>query len=224
MIDVIISYKREEREFAREIAKTITRQGFSVWWDVDLLPGDKFSEEIEAVINQAKSTIVIWSEVSAKSNFVIGEASLALGLSKLIPVRIDDVEVPLEFRNQHILDLRNWVETLNPTDLEPIIGAIAKTSSGSRVPLSEPSQVQSELARPEDELNFWKSVTDREPQSVKEYEAYIQIYGSDGTFAQLARIRIEALISDAPKPVKRRTNLISTATCHNSRRSCDRYT
>ena len=61
MADVFISYKREERDVAENLARALTAQGYSVWWDVDLLPGDRFANEIEAVIKRAKAVIVLWS-------------------------------------------------------------------------------------------------------------------------------------------------------------------
>ena len=52
MSDVFISYKREERGQPRVIAKAVASRGYDTWWDVELLPGDKFADEIEAVIQR----------------------------------------------------------------------------------------------------------------------------------------------------------------------------
>lgn len=62
MTDVFISYKREDRERARELAEAIAAKGYDVWWDVELLPGAKLSDEIKSVIRPAKAAIVLWAE------------------------------------------------------------------------------------------------------------------------------------------------------------------
>ena len=70
MSDVFISYKREEREKAKALAEALARHGFDVWWDVELLPGDRFADAIMAVIESAKAAIVLWSELSVVSKYV----------------------------------------------------------------------------------------------------------------------------------------------------------
>ena len=97
MSEIFISYKREERDKAHSIAEALAKRGFSVWWDIDLLPGDRFADEISAVIDNAKSAVVLWSDAATNSDFVRAEALRAFNRDILIPVRLDDCKLPLPF-------------------------------------------------------------------------------------------------------------------------------
>ena len=68
MYDIFISYKREDRAKAHSLAEALAAHGIKVWWDIELLPGDRFSDEISAVIKNTFATIVLWSESSVKSD------------------------------------------------------------------------------------------------------------------------------------------------------------
>ena len=68
MTDVFLSYKREDKASARALAEALARRGLDVWWDVDLLPGERFAEEIEQVIERAKVAVTLWSERSIRSD------------------------------------------------------------------------------------------------------------------------------------------------------------
>ncbi len=43
--------------------------GYSVWWDLHIRGGARFSQEIEREIQAATAVIVVWSEASIKSAF-----------------------------------------------------------------------------------------------------------------------------------------------------------
>ena len=106
--DVFISYKREEREKAEAIAMRLKKEGYSVWWDAQLLPGDRFHKAILDVIKAAKAAVVLWSKTAVESDFIRDEASCAKDLGILIPVRLEECEIPLGFRALQTLDLSNW--------------------------------------------------------------------------------------------------------------------
>ena len=199
MSDVFIPYKREEREKAHAIAEALAKRGHSVWWDVDLLPGDKFADEIEAVIRNARAAIVLWSESAISSDFVRAEASMAADRKILIPVRIDDCQPPLPFGTIHTLDLREWTGSPDDPLLDPLLLAIEKRLDSISLKQEGPEAVAEVLARPKGEVEFWKSVSERVPQSVKEYQLYLTEYGEDAAFSTLAKSRIEELESQTPE-------------------------
>jgi len=89
MAEIFISYARADRDYARRLANYIEDAGLSVWWDMSLKPGEVFRDEIERRIGEARHVIVLWSETSVKSHFVLDEASEAALHSKLVPLRID---------------------------------------------------------------------------------------------------------------------------------------
>lgn len=191
MSDVFISYKREERPKALAIAQAVATRGYDAWWDVELLPGDKFADEIEAVIRKAKVAIVLWSKESVKSTFVRAEASLALKREILIPVRLDDTNIPLPFGEHHILDLQNWNGSSEDPLLNPLLDAIEKRIGKGRTSPGSAIQIETILGQPEAEADYWKSISERTPQDIEEYKAYLLRYGENGAFSDLASLRIE---------------------------------
>jgi hypothetical protein len=109
MSDIFISYSKEDRGKAKDIAEALVEQGFSVWWDRSILPGETFDTVIEAALDAAKCVIVLWSRTSVSSKWVKTEASEGDKRGILIPVLIDDVKIPLEFRRMQAADLKDWV-------------------------------------------------------------------------------------------------------------------
>jgi len=202
MSEIFISYKREERDKARSIAEVLVSQGYKVWWDIELLPGDRFADEIEAVIKHAKVAIVLWSEASVSSDFVRAEASLAHGRGILVPVRIDDCELPLPFNTYHTLDLHDWDGTGNTEKLSLLLSSIEKRI-GPRALTQDTAEIEEVLYQPKGEVDYWKSISDREPQNIREYESYIAKYGENGIFYELAIIRIKT-INDGGRTTNRK--------------------
>lgn len=193
MSEVFISYKREERQKAHAIAEAVANKGYETWWDVDLLPGDRFIDEIEAVVSNANVAVVLWSQHSVKSHFVLAEAKLALEKNILVPVRLDDTDIPFTFREVHTLDLRNWNGTAEDPVLGPLLEAIEKRIGKRNAVPASADDVKALLGKPEAEADYWKSISSHEKQNVAEYEAYLKKYGSGGVFADLAKLRIESL-------------------------------
>lgn len=103
MSDVFISYAREDRERAREIAQLIEERGFNVWWDRDLVPGESYTEVIETELDQAHAVIVLWSEFSRKSHWVRDEAAVGRDRNRLVPITVDASTPPLGFRQIHTI-------------------------------------------------------------------------------------------------------------------------
>lgn len=106
--DVFVSYAREDRPLAEQLAEALSASGLQVWWDRDLAAGSEFTAVIEAKLLGAAIVIVLWSADSVRSSFVRDESSRALKHGKLLPVRIEDVELPLGFGQLHTLDLLEW--------------------------------------------------------------------------------------------------------------------
>ena len=106
--DIFISYSKKDRLLAEQLGGLLQECGFTVWWDAELLPAKEFREEIRRQIQAARAVIVIWSENSAKSAFVIDEADVARESGKLISTLADGFaagRVPLGFRNTHMTSL-----------------------------------------------------------------------------------------------------------------------
>lgn len=106
MGDVFISYARKDRALAEKIRSILEASGLPTWMDVRIEPGTHFDATIEHAIRTADMVLVLWTLNSVQSNWVREEASLALELRKLVPVLLDNVEIPIGFRLVHAIDAR----------------------------------------------------------------------------------------------------------------------
>jgi hypothetical protein len=106
--DVFLSYAREDKERARKVAAALEARGLSVWWDRKIAAGETFDQAIERELDAAKNVVVLWSEHSVPSEWVRNEAAAAAERGVLVPVLIDQVKVPLEFRHRQTIDLTGW--------------------------------------------------------------------------------------------------------------------
>lgn len=126
MADIFISYKREERPTALRLATALEAAGWTVWWDLELVGGERFDDTIQAELDKARCVVVLWSTRSVGSDFVKDEASYALGQRKLLPARIDDANVPFRFHRLHTVDLTEWGGGSDATAFQELSGHIAK--------------------------------------------------------------------------------------------------
>ena len=108
MTDVFISYAREDRSQAAELAQLLEEAGYTVWWDWRLVGGSQYREIIDAKLTEARKVIVLWSVRSVGSAFVIDEAQEAKDKRKLIPIVIDASRPPLGFRDIHTLYIKKF--------------------------------------------------------------------------------------------------------------------
>ena len=106
MSDLFVSYASADRERVAALVQRLEQLGFSVWWDRDIAHGQNFHRVIEQALDQAKCAIVVWSEKSVDSEWVVNEASSAHKRNAMVPVLIDVVEPPLAFRHLQTADLR----------------------------------------------------------------------------------------------------------------------
>ncbi len=124
MSDVFISYSRHDLDRARALARGLEAHQLSVWWDRAIPPGKTFDEVIEEALDAAGCVVVLWSESSVKSSWVKTEAAEAARRGVLIPILIDPVKIPLEFRRLQTADLTDWNGEANHAELDKALAAI----------------------------------------------------------------------------------------------------
>jgi formylglycine-generating enzyme required for sulfatase activity len=124
MADIFLSYARADRERIRSLVKILEERGWSVWWDRKIPKGKPFHQVIQQAIDEAKCVVVIWSQQSIKSNWVISEAGEGLDRQVLIPVLIDKVKAPLPFGELQEALLDDWNGESSHHELEALIDAI----------------------------------------------------------------------------------------------------
>ena len=108
MNDIFISYANADRAVAQPLADALEALGWSVWWDREIPFGKPFDQVIEEELNGARCVIVLWSPASVHSRWVKTEAAAAADRDRLIPVLIEDVPIPFEFKRIQTAMLQGW--------------------------------------------------------------------------------------------------------------------
>lgn len=107
--EIFLSYSREDRSIAESIANELRTLGIDIWWDDELYGGEDFRHRISEILSKVSLVIVLWSQHSVESQFVINEAAVGRDAGKLIPISIDGQQPPIDFRGLHTISLKSWV-------------------------------------------------------------------------------------------------------------------
>ena len=134
--DVFVSYARENREAAQRLADALAEKRLRVWWDRDLVAGSEFATVIELQLNSAAVVIGLWSNESVRSAFVRDECGHALRAGKLLPVRIEEVDLPLGFGQLHTLDLLDWDGDADEEAFQALLLEVERRRTHAPLPLA----------------------------------------------------------------------------------------
>lgn len=110
MNDIFISYKREDQPRVMPLIYLLKNQGWVVFWDLEIPPGDNWRSWITQNIDDSRCLIVAWSEQSISSRWVLDEAEYAIEKEKpIFPVMLDhDIRLPLGLGQAQAVDLSQW--------------------------------------------------------------------------------------------------------------------
>ena len=106
--DIFLSYSREDQAMARRFAGALEQEGFTVWWDQTLNPGEDYDDVTEKALLGSKAVVVLWSKNSVASRWVRAEATQADRAGKLVPVMIESCSRPIMFELKQTSDLSHW--------------------------------------------------------------------------------------------------------------------
>jgi hypothetical protein len=123
---IFISYAREDRARAELLANRFASVGWSVWWDRQIVGGSHFDKATEDAIAAAKVVVVLWSRASVTSYWVRAEAGWALDRDKLLPVKIDDIDQPLQFFHVQAINLAGSNLTKETPALTQLLAELAQ--------------------------------------------------------------------------------------------------
>ena len=110
---VFLSYASEDKAVAREIATSLQNAGVSTWvdsWELSL--GDSLATKIHEALDACDTLVVLLSANSVESRWIGAEWQSALTREvdqrsiRVIPVLLDDCELPPFFASRVNLDLR----------------------------------------------------------------------------------------------------------------------
>lgn len=113
--EVFISHATPDKVFVRTLAQYLRSSGFDIWLDErNLLVGDELGRKISRAVERARAVIVIVSKASVRSGWFRYELNLAMigminSQTRVLPVLIDDVDVPAELASLLYADCRAGV-------------------------------------------------------------------------------------------------------------------
>ena len=107
---VFISYNRRDTTAAQQISDTLRQAGYVVFRDVEVQAGQYPRFVIERELTHADATVVLWSQHSVSSRWVLDEAEAALEIEAYFPVVIDDLpRLPMGFGPIKTVNLAGWL-------------------------------------------------------------------------------------------------------------------
>ncbi|MBL8559642.1 MAG: toll/interleukin-1 receptor domain-containing protein [Hyphomonadaceae bacterium] len=124
MVDVFISYKREEQARVARLAGALEALKLDVWYDVALSAGGVWAQEIDQHARAAKAMIVCWSPGAAESQWVMHEARIGNERRVLLPVTIVESAPPPEYEHVHAPDLTTWSGEWAHPGLMSLLGSL----------------------------------------------------------------------------------------------------
>ncbi len=153
MADIFISYSKKHAALTESLARDLEAEGYTTWWDTNLLPDDGFfPETIRAEIAAAKAVIVIWAEHSVTSRWVYSEASEGDAHGKLFQVRdeaLDPRKVPMPFTSGNITLVKDRAKIFAALarlkiKLQPVPGHLPPPIS-SRLPIFQRGPIMAQV-------------------------------------------------------------------------------
>lgn len=183
MADVFISYKREDRKRIEPLAQALERQGYTVWWDLEILPSQKFERQIKRELDAARCVIVVWTDRSVAddgmyaSDWVQIEANSGDARGVLLPVQLDAGRTHWRHGQIQFVALHNWNGDDTATNFAELLRGV-EMHAGAR-------------ERPADmELADWQAI--EKTEQVDGFKRFLELHPSS-RFAKIARGRIEEL-------------------------------
>jgi tetratricopeptide (TPR) repeat protein len=126
MSDIFISYAREDRERAHQLAEILEQQKWTVWWDKVIPPGKKYSDVIAEQLASAKAVVVLWSPAAVASDWVKDEAQEGARRSRLVPAIIEQASIPYGYRQLQTADLSRWDGSASHPEMQALLHGIAR--------------------------------------------------------------------------------------------------
>ena len=136
-VDVFVSYGAEDRETAGALAGHLEARGWTVWWDRRIPAGRTFSRLIEERLTAARCVVVLWSSASTRSHWVRAEAEEGARRHVLVPVLLEDADIPLPFRHIQAADLAGWDGSPSHRAFQRLASDIGAVLDRQKEPISQ---------------------------------------------------------------------------------------
>jgi hypothetical protein len=108
MSDIFVSYTSDDRNRVLALVQALEKTGWTIFWDRTIQAGKDWRQTIDTEIQNCRSVIVVWSQKSVHSKWVLEEAEIGKRKEILVPVLFDEVEPPFGFGSIQAADLITW--------------------------------------------------------------------------------------------------------------------
>ena len=138
MTDIFFSYKREDRARIEPLVELLEGEGLTVWWDPELVAGERFDEVIGREIAQARCVMVAWAAHSATAVWGRDAAGTGRDRGVLVPLSLDGERPPLGFGQYQTPDLTGWTGDPDDPRIRSLIAGVLRVVRGGAAPIPEP--------------------------------------------------------------------------------------
>ena len=144
---VFFSYASADRARAEKIIAALTARGYPVWWDRHIEGGTAYARMIEGALFESEVVIVAWSRASLDSNWVRDEAEYGRDHRRLVPIRLDEVEPPIGFRQYQMVDFTAWDGRPDSAVVTRLVSAIERSQPAEAPGAPAPATRRRTLSR-----------------------------------------------------------------------------
>jgi TolB-like protein len=130
LADIFLSYARADQARVEPLVTALQAEGWSVWWDPEIAPGEEFDRRISEALDAATTVVVVWTPASVESRWVRAEAREAAERGVLIPIRFEQARPPIDARALHTTDMDDWGENAASRPFQDLARAVRGLTGG----------------------------------------------------------------------------------------------
>lgn len=215
MADVLIVCVREDEPRAKALAEMFEAAGFSIGG----------APSTDGALRSTGAGVVVWSQAAIRSRPFLDAAQRVINADKAVVASLIDPPPPSSVGNAATFDLSRWDGDPNDSSLDPLFFAVDRMVNASRVGATGPASAPSPYEEPAHrasarippaprpappppaptssspdpinaEAEHWRAIRDSRDASV--FLDYLTRYGPQGTFAEVAEIRLQQLTASQP--------------------------
>lgn len=137
---VFLSYKSCDKSWVEKFSLDLLRNGIEVWFDEwEISPGDSIPSKIQKGLSKSNYLLFIMSKESVKesSHWVNAEwQSIFMeekrdGVTRIIPIKIENVEAPILLRDKRFIDFSN--DIFYKDNFDYLIKILAKSNKNATI-------------------------------------------------------------------------------------------
>src|SRR5262245_23714697 len=126
MADIFLSYARIDRDKVRGLVPILEAQGWSVFWDATIEPGQRWDKLIATELEAARCVVVVWTQASVLSDWVKDEATRGREREVLVPISLDGTRPPLGFRHVQNESIGDWSSPATEPALQRFLAGVRR--------------------------------------------------------------------------------------------------